>query len=61
MLCDQLRAAGFSDAFIVEGAVSAAVAAAISSFEMIFGRQDHQALFVEIEVDAFLQLFHLDC
>jgi len=36
----------------------ASIAAAIPPLQVKFGRQDHQALLVVIEIDSFLQLLH---
>jgi hypothetical protein len=38
--------------------VATAVTAAIAAVEVIFFSQDHQTVFIEIEIDAFNQLFH---
>jgi hypothetical protein len=42
----------------MERAVPAAAAAAISPGEMEFFGQDHQAVFVIVEIDSFNQVFH---
>ena len=38
--------------------MTAAATAAIASVAMIFFGQDHQAVFIVVEIDAFDQLFH---
>jgi len=57
-LCQELRAAWFGDPVIIVGTMPAAIAAAVPAIAMIFFGQDYQTIFVEIEIDAFNQLFH---
>jgi hypothetical protein len=44
---------GLADPFIVKGAMPAPIAAAIAAFQVIFFRQDHQALLVIIKIYLF--------
>jgi len=57
-LGSQLGPAGFGNPVVVIGAVAAAVAAAVTAVKMEFFGEDHQAVFVVVEVDVFNQLIH---
>jgi hypothetical protein len=46
----KLRPVWFGDPIEVKGAVAAAIAAAIATVEVIFFREDHQAIFVEVKI-----------
>jgi hypothetical protein len=48
-----LRPPGLADLFVIKGAMPAAIAAAIAAVEVIFFRQDHQALLVIIKIYVF--------
>jgi len=50
--------ARFAYFFIIEGTMLTSVAAAISSFQVIFLREYRISLFVIIKVFTFNQLFH---
>jgi hypothetical protein len=52
-LCQQLGPPGLADPVVVKGAMPAAIAAAIAAVEVIFLRQDHQALLVIIKIYIF--------
>lgn len=58
LLCYQFRPAWLRYVDIIKWAVSASIATAISSFQVVFFREDHQSLFVVIELFAFPELFH---
>jgi len=60
-LCPELRPARLGNTIVIERAVAAAAAAAIAAVEVIFFGQDHQTVFVKVEVFPFNQLFHGRC
>ena len=57
-LCLQLATAWLGDVDIMIGTVFTSIATAISSFQVIFFREDHQSVLVVIELLAFPELFH---
>ena len=58
LLCYQFRPAGLRNIDIMIWTVFTSIAAAISSFQVIFLREDHQSLFIVIELHSFPELVH---
>jgi hypothetical protein len=54
----ELGPPGLAHFFVIEGAMSAAVTAAIASFQEVFRRKHRISLLVIIEILPFDQLFH---